>query len=155
MALRRMNLPRRPKVLPQVQALAAIGQSHLMTMWDSLFTHLGQPIAQVLLTRNDIADRSQYLNAANTLNALLGMGVVPIVNENDTLSVAEINFGDNDTLSAITAGMVQADYLFLMTDVDCLYDKNPRIFPDAKPLEVVQVFRAKIGASLFQPASLL
>ncbi|KAK4981290.1 Glutamate 5-kinase [Elasticomyces elasticus] len=137
-ALRRMNLDRRPKHLPKVQALAAIGQCHLMSLWDQLFMHLGQPVAQILLTRNDIADRTQYLNAQNTFVELLNMGVIPIVNENDTLSVTEIKFGDNDTLSAITAGMVQADYLFLMTDVDCLYDKNPRTNPDAKAIEVVE-----------------
>lgn len=138
MALRQMNLDKRPKHLPQVQALAAIGQCKLMSMWDQLFAHMRQPVAQILLTRNDIADRTQYLNAQNTLNELMGMGVIPIVNENDTLSVQEIKFGDNDTLSAITAGMVQADYLFLMTDVDCLYDKNPRTHPDAKAIEVVE-----------------
>jgi glutamate 5-kinase len=72
------------------------------------------------------------------MTELLDMGVIPIVNENDTLAVAEIKFGDNDTLSAITAAMVHADFLFLMTDVDCLYDKNPRTHPDAKPIEVVE-----------------
>ena len=72
------------------------------------------------------------------MNELLDMGVIPIVNENDTLAVAEIKFGDNDTLSAITAAMVHADFLFLMTDVDCLYDKNPRAYPDAQPIEVVE-----------------
>jgi len=92
----------------------------------------------VLLTKNDIQDRTQYLNAANTLSELLGMGVIPIVNENDTISVSEIRFGDNDTLSAITAGMVNADYLFLMTDVDCLYTDNPRTNPDAEAIEVVE-----------------
>lgn len=138
MALEKMNLDRRPKHLPQVQALAAIGQCRLIALWDQLFERLRQPVAQILLTRNDIADRTQYLNAQNTIGELLNMGVVPIVNENDTLSVAEIKFGDNDTLSAITAGMVGADYLFLMTDVDCLYDKNPRRYPDAKPIEVVE-----------------
>ena len=138
MALRQMDMERRPKHLPQVQALAAIGQCKLMSMWDQLFMHLRQPVAQILLTRNDIADRTQYLNAQNTFSELLNMGVIPIVNENDTLSVQEIKFGDNDTLSAITAGMVQADYLFLMTDVDCLYDKNPRSNPDAKAIEVVE-----------------
>ena len=132
-----MNLDRRPKLLPQVQALAAIGQCKLMSLWDQLFMHRRQPIAQILLTRNDIADRTHYLNAQNTLSELLHMGVIPIVNENDTLSVAEIKFGDNDTLSAITASMVHADYLFLMTDVDCLYDKNPRTNPDAQAIEVV------------------
>lgn len=138
MALRQMNLERRPKHLPQVQALAAIGQCKLMAMWDQLFMHMRQPVAQILLTRNDIADRTQYLNAQNTFTELLNMGVIPIVNENDTLSVQEIKFGDNDTLSAITAGMVHADYLFLMTDVDCLYDKNPRTNPDARAIEVVE-----------------
>ncbi|KAL9092066.1 MAG: hypothetical protein Q9159_001065 [Coniocarpon cinnabarinum] len=111
-----------------------------MGLWDQLFDRLGQSIAQILLTRNDIADRAQYLNAQNTFMELLDMGVIPIVNENDTVAVAEIldKFGDNDTLSAITAGMVSADYLFLMTDVDALYDKNPRKFLDAKPIEVVE-----------------
>lgn len=82
--------------------------------------------------------RSRYLNAQRTFNELLDMGVIPIVNENDTLAVSEIKFGDNDTLSAITAAMVHADLLFLMTDVDCLYDKNPRSNPDAQPIEVVE-----------------
>ncbi|ROW12673.1 hypothetical protein VMCG_00579 [Cytospora schulzeri] len=136
--LRRMEKEKRPKHLAQLQALAAIGQCRLMNIWDSLFNHLQQPVAQILLTRNDIADRSRYLNAQNTFNELLDMGVIPIVNENDTLAVSEIKFGDNDTLSAITAAMVHADLLFLMTDVDCLYDKNPRTNPDAQPIEVVE-----------------
>ncbi|KAF2705663.1 glutamate 5-kinase [Pleomassaria siparia CBS 279.74] len=136
--LRRMDLDKRPKHLPQIQALAAIGQCRLMSLWDQLFGHVGQPIAQILLTRNDIADRTQYQNAQNTFFELLDMHVIPIVNENDTLAVTEIKFGDNDTLSAITAGMVQADYLFLMTDVDCLYDMNPRTNPEAKAIEVVE-----------------
>ncbi|PTD09837.1 putative glutamate 5-kinase [Fusarium culmorum] len=136
--LRRMDVEKRPKHLAQLQALAAIGQCRLMSLWDSLFTHLRQPIAQILLTRNDIADRTRYFNAQNTFHALLEQGVIPIVNENDTLAVAEIKFGDNDTLSAITAAMIHADMLFLMTDVDCLYDKNPRTHPDAKPIEVVE-----------------
>lgn len=111
-----------------------------MGLWDQLFDRLGQSIAQILLTRNDIADRAQYLNAQNTFMELLDMGAIPIVNENDTVAVAEIldKFGDNDTLSAITAGMVGADYLFLMTDVDALYDRNPRTHSDAKPIEVVE-----------------
>ncbi|KAH9219883.1 Aspartate/glutamate/uridylate kinase [Leptodontidium sp. 2 PMI_412] len=136
--LRRMDLDKRPKHLPRIQALAAIGQCRLISLWDSLFGHLRQPIAQILLTRNDIADRTQYLNAQNTFAELLEMGVIPIVNENDTIAVTEIKFGDNDTLSAITAAMVHADYLFLMTDVDCLYDKNPRTNPDAQAIEVVE-----------------
>ncbi|KAI5465767.1 Aspartate/glutamate/uridylate kinase [Mariannaea sp. PMI_226] len=136
--LRRMDVEKRPKHLAQLQALAAIGQCRLIRLWDSLFDHLRQPVAQILLTRNDIADRTRYFNAQNTFNALLEQGVIPIVNENDTLAVSEIKFGDNDTLSAITAAMIHADMLFLMTDVDCLYDKNPRSNPDAQPIEVVE-----------------
>ncbi|KAF3924896.1 hypothetical protein ABW21_db0206745 [Orbilia brochopaga] len=114
--LRKLDLEKRPKLLAKCQAIAAIGQCELLALWDKLFAQLRQPVAQILLTRNDIVDRTQYLNAANTFTELLNMGVVPIVNENDTLAVTEIKFGDNDTLSAITAGMVNADYLFLMTD---------------------------------------
>ncbi|EPS38365.1 hypothetical protein H072_7984 [Dactylellina haptotyla CBS 200.50] len=136
--LRKLGLDKRPKLLSKCQAIAAIGQCELVAIWDKLFSLLGQTVAQVLLTRNDIVDRTQYRNAANTFNELLNMGVVPIVNENDTIAVSEIKFGDNDTLSGITAGMVNADYLFLMTDVDCLYDKNPRTHPDAKPIMVVE-----------------
>jgi len=94
--------------------------------------------AQVLLTHADLADRERYLNARSTLTTLLGLGVVPIINENDTVVTDEIKFGDNDTLSAITAAMIHADMLFLMTDVDCLYDKNPRTHPDARAIEVVE-----------------
>ncbi|KAH8673882.1 glutamate 5-kinase [Xylariales sp. PMI_506] len=136
--LQRMDIETRPKHLSKLQALAAIGQCRLIGMWDTFFAHYRQPVAQILLTRNDIADRQRYLNAQKTVTELLDMGVIPIVNENDTLAVAEIKFGDNDTLSAITAAMVHADYLFLMTDVDCLYDKNPRTNPDAKPIQVVE-----------------
>ncbi|MCJ1395933.1 hypothetical protein MMC18_008819 [Xylographa bjoerkii] len=137
MGMRRMDVEKRPKDLPSIQALAAVGQCKLINLWDTLFSQLRQPIAQILLTRNDIADRTQYRNAQNTFSALLSRGIIPIVNENDTIAVAEIKFGDNDTLSAITAGMVQADYLFLMTDVDCLYTANPRTHPDAEAIEVV------------------
>ncbi|KAF9958400.1 hypothetical protein BGZ70_009199 [Mortierella alpina] len=135
--LRRLNLPAKPKDLAKVQAIAAVGQGRLMSLYDDLFSQFNQPIAQILLTKNDLADRTQYLNACNTIDALLEMDVVPIVNENDIISVSDIRFGDNDTLSAITAGMIHADYLFLMTDVDCLYTDNPRTNPDAEPVLVV------------------
>ncbi|KAI8067495.1 Aspartate/glutamate/uridylate kinase [Gongronella butleri] len=137
--LRRLNMDKKPGKLAAVQvkhAIAAVGQGRLMSMYDDLFGQFEQPVAQILLTRNDLADRGQYLNAVNCLTELLDMGVVPIVNENDTISVSEIKFGDNDTLSAIAAGMVKADYLFLMTDVDCLYTDNPRSNPNARPVKV-------------------
>ncbi|KAI3619803.1 glutamate 5-kinase [Moniliophthora roreri] len=135
--LKRMNIPSRPKSLSGKQALAAIGQGRLIALWDDLFGHLEQPIAQILITRGDISDRTRYLNAVNTLKELLSMGVVPIVNENDTISVSEIKFGDNDTLSAITSSMIHADYLFLLTDVDGLYTANPRKDPSSELIEVV------------------
>ncbi|EGG07452.1 uncharacterized protein MELLADRAFT_85778 [Melampsora larici-populina 98AG31] len=128
---------KKPKALNEKQALAAIGQGHLIGLWDSLFSKLNQPIAQILLTRSDLADRSRYLNATSTITTLLNNGVIPIINENDTLSITEIKFGDNDTLSAVTAGMCKADYLFLMTDVDCLFTENPRNNPQAQIVRVV------------------
>lgn len=136
--LKTLGLSKRPKHLSQVQAIAAVGQGRLIGRWDNLFSQFDQHIAQILITRNDIVDWTQYKNAQNTVTELLSMGVVPIVNENDTLSVSEIKFGDNDTLSAITAALVGADYLFLLTDVDCLYTDNPRTNPDAKPILVVR-----------------
>ncbi|KAI8076892.1 glutamate 5-kinase [Halteromyces radiatus] len=132
--LRRLNLQEKPTRQALVQAIAAVGQGRLMSMYDDLFGRFNQTVAQLLLTKNDLSQRSQYLNAVNCLEELLDMGVVPIVNENDTISYSEIKFGDNDTLSAITAGMVKADYLFLLTDVDCLYTDNPRTNPDAQPI---------------------
>ncbi|TEA16202.1 putative glutamate 5-kinase [Colletotrichum sidae] len=152
--LLRMEMDRRPKHLSTLQALAAIGQCRLISLWDDLFGHFRQPVAQILLTRNDIADRTRYLNAQNTFNELLDLGVIPIVNENDTLAVSEIKFGDNDTLSAIAAGMVHADMLFLMTDVDCLYDSNPRTNPDAQAIEVVEDI-SSIQADVSQAGSAL
>ncbi|OAV95332.1 glutamate 5-kinase [Puccinia triticina 1-1 BBBD Race 1] len=146
MGMRRMSLldgglegrwGKKPKSLNEKQALAAIGQGHLIALWDSLFSRLNQPIAQILLTRGDLADRSRYLNASSTLSTLLNSGVIPIINENDTISVSEIKFGDNDTLSAVTAAMCHADFLFLMTDVDCLFTANPRSNPSAQMVKVV------------------
>ncbi|CAO3681741.1 unnamed protein product [Umbelopsis vinacea] len=148
--LRRLNMALKPSKLASVQAIAAVGQGRLMAIYDDLFGQFNQAVAQILLTRNDLADRSQYLNAVNCLEELLDMGVVPIVNENDTISVSEIRFGDNDTLSAITAGMVKADYLFLMTDVDCLYSDNPRTNPEAAPVKVcddIERLRERITVS--------
>lgn len=135
--LRTLNLDKKPKRLAEIQAIAAVGQGRLIGRWDLLFSQFGQRIAQILITRNDIVGWTQFKNAQNTINELLEMGVVPIVNENDTLSVSEIKFGDNDTLSAITGALTGADYLFLLTDVDCLYTDNPRTNPAAKPILIV------------------
>ena len=136
----RMHINEKPKSLGERQALAALGQLRLIALWDSLFGTVGIDVAQVLLTRNDIADRPRYNNARTTLNTLISppFNAIPIVNENDTVSVSELRFGDNDTLSAITAGLVDADFLFLCTDVDGLYTGNPRTDPNARRLGVVE-----------------
>lgn len=132
------------------QAVAAVGQGRLMRMYDDFFTALSQPIAQVLLTRSDLARRSRYVNSYRTFRQLLQLGVVPIVNENDTVAIDELKFGDNDTLSALVASLVGADYLFLLTDVDQLYSADPRQDPNAQPISRVQhidQLEANIGAS--------
>ena len=133
----RLGLSERPKVISVKQAVAAVGQGRLMRVYDDLFTTLQQPIAQVLLTRTDLVQRSRYLNVYNTFQELLKLDVIPVVNENDTVAVEELKFGDNDTLSALVASLVRADWLFLLTDVDRLYSADPRSVPDAKPITLV------------------
>ena len=133
----RMNWKSKPTSLVTKQAIAAVGQSRLMRLYDDLFSLLEQPIAQVLLTRDNLNGSSHYHNALNTFKELLNMGVVPVVNENDTVSVSELRFGDNDTLSALVATLINADYLFLLTDVDALYNKDPKE-PDALAIPIVE-----------------
>ncbi len=134
----RLGLIERPRTIALKQAVAAVGQGRLMRVYDDLFTTLQQPIAQVLLTRTDLVQRSHYVNAYNTFQELLSLGVIPIVNENDTVAVEELKFGDNDTLSALVASLVEADWLFLLTDVDRLYSADPRSVPDAQPITLVK-----------------
>lgn len=130
----RLELRERPRSIALKQAVAAVGQGRLIRVYDDLFTVLQQPIAQVLLTRSDLIQRGSYLNIERTFQELLGLGVIPIVNENDTVAVDELKFGDNDTLSALVASLVRADWLFLLTDVDRLYSADPRHNPDAQPI---------------------
>jgi glutamate 5-kinase len=130
----RLNLKKRPQKIALKQAVAAVGQGRLIRIYDDLFSSLQQPIAQVLLTRQELIQRRSYVNVYNTFMALLDLGVIPIVNENDTVAVDELKFGDNDTLSALVASVIEADWLFLLTDVDRLYSADPRLFPDAKPI---------------------
>jgi glutamate 5-kinase len=134
----RLKLSERPRTMALKQAVAAVGQGRLMRIYDDFFSVVQQPIAQVLLTRSDLADRGRYLNASNTFQELLNLGVIPIVNENDTVAVDELKFGDNDTLSALVASLVHADWLFLLTDVDSLYSADPRTDPLAKPIAVIE-----------------
>ncbi len=134
----RLGLSVPPKAIEQKQAVAAVGQGRLMRVYDDLFTVLEQPIAQVLLTRSDVMQRSRYVNSYRTFQQLFNLNVIPIVNENDTVAVDELKFGDNDTLSALVASLVGADWLFLLTDVDRLYSADPRANPDAEPITWVQ-----------------
>lgn len=133
----RLNLTERPRKMALKQAVAAVGQGRLMRIYDDLFSSLQQAIAQVLLTRRELMERSTYVNASNTFRELLNLGVIPIVNENDTIATDELKFGDNDTLSALVASLVQADWLFLLTDVDRMYSADPKTFPDAQPIKLV------------------
>ncbi|MGF1487378.1 MAG: glutamate 5-kinase [Prochloraceae cyanobacterium] len=133
----RLKLKERPRTIALKQAIAAVGQGRLIGIYDGLFGNLEVPIAQVLLTRRDLIQRSSYLNAHNTFKELLQLGVIAIVNENDTVAVEELKFGDNDTLAARVASMLKADWLFLLTDVDRLYSADPRVVPEAKPIDLV------------------
>ncbi|NET02767.1 MAG: glutamate 5-kinase [Sphaerospermopsis sp. SIO1G2] len=133
----RLGLTERPKTIALKQAVAAVGQGRLMRIYDDLFTTLQQSMAQVLLTRADLVERNRYLRAYDTFQQLLELGVIPVVNENDTVAVEELKFGDNDTLSALVASLVEADWLFILTDVDKLYSADPRSVPDARPISLV------------------
>jgi len=129
--LGRMKMKEMPPTIPVKQALAAIGQGALMQLYEKFFSEYSQVVAQVLLTRDDFAERVRYLNARNALTSLLELGAIPIINENDTVAVEEIKFGDNDTLSALVASTVSADLLVILTDIDGLYDRDPRQYNDA------------------------
>lgn len=120
----RLGLKSKPKTLPEKQAAAAVGQSILMRQYERAFESFGIPVAQILLTKDAITNKERFINAKNTIKTLIGEGVVPIVNENDTVAVQEIKVGDNDTLSAYVAKMVGADILIILSDVDGFYAKN-------------------------------
>lgn len=140
--------------LAAIQAYAAIGQSVLMRTYDDLFRMGGQPVAQVLLTSGDLSSQYQYGNAKATLHALLGMGVVPIVNENDTVATEELRYGDNDWLSALVACVVNATWLFLLTDVERLYTADPRQDADAEAIDLVSDMAAlSVDTSARVPAA--
>jgi len=145
-----LNFPDLPKDIPAKQMLAAVGQPRLMNLWARLFAIYNQTIAQVLLTRDDLRFRSRYLNARNTLLALLAQGVIPIVNENDTVATEEIRVGDNDNLSALVANLVDADLLVLLTDREGLLTADPRKEPEARL--VTRVDTSEIGPELWDAA---
>ncbi len=137
--LQELGWDKRPKEIPKLQALAAVGQSSLMKAYVTAFARRRMKVAQVLLTQDDLSDRQRYSNARNTLEELFGEGIVPVVNENDTVVVQEIRFGDNDTLASLVAHLVEADLLVLLTDTEGLYREDPKVRPDADLIrDVVQ-----------------
>jgi glutamate 5-kinase len=133
-----LGLSRRPTELVALQAAAAVGQGRLMALYQEAFGVHGLAVAQVLLTRGDLASRRRYRNASRTVEQLLSWGVVPIINENDTLATDELRFGDNDTLSALVAVAIGAHELILLTDVDSLYSGDPRSDAEARPIAEVR-----------------
>ena len=141
---RKLGLSSRPTGIPQQQAVAAAGQSALMQAYEEAFADFGLKVAQILLTHDDLESRQRFLNARNTLFTLLQWRVVPIINENDTVATDELKFGDNDNLAALICNLVGADLLILLTDIDGLYDKDPREHPDAKLVPLVESFDAEL-----------
>ncbi|MES9978977.1 MAG: glutamate 5-kinase [Candidatus Thiodiazotropha sp. 6PLUC5] len=135
----RMGWRARPHNLNELQAAAAIGQMGLVHAWEAGFQKYDLHTAQVLLTRDDLENRSRYLNARSTLRTLLELGVVPVVNENDTVTTDELRFGDNDTLAALVANLIEADLLVLLTDQEGLFDADPRFNPDASMINMMRV----------------
>ncbi len=142
--LRALGLEKRPTDIPSLQAAASIGQSAFAAAYANAFAPHDIITSSVLLTRRDTADRTAYLNARATIGRLLELGVVPIVNENDTVSIEQIKFGDNDTLAALVASLIEADLCIIMSDIDGLYDANPNKDPNAKLIERVGVITPEI-----------
>jgi glutamate 5-kinase len=133
----RLSFPQLPKDIPAKQMLAAVGQPRLMAVYEQIFGLYGLTVAQILLTRMDLASRRRYLNARNTLIALMEQNIIPIVNENDTVATQEIRVGDNDNLSALVANLVDANWLILLTDQPGLYTTDPRTNPAAQMVEEI------------------
>jgi glutamate 5-kinase len=134
----RLGWTRRPHAMHELQAAAAVGQMGLVQCYESCFRQHGLQTAQVLLTHADLADRQRYLNARSTLRTLLDLGVIPVINENDTVVTDEIKLGDNDTLGAMVTNLVEADVLVILTDQAGLYDADPRVQPDARLVPLAQ-----------------
>lgn len=143
---RKLGCINRPTKLSEKQAAASIGQGLLMESYSELFLSHGYVASQILITRGDFSDEIRYANVKNTLNVLIGRGIIPIINENDTVTVDRLKFGDNDTLSAKVAALIDADQLIILSDVDGLYNKNPKS-PGAKMLERVHSITPEIEAA--------
>ena len=135
--IRKLGLEKRPDQIPQRQAIAAVGQAGLIMTYEKAFARHGKKVAQILLTSDDLTNRMRYLNVRNALSALLSWQVIPIINENDTVMVEEIKLGDNDHLSAMITLLLDADLLINLTDIDGLYDKDPRVHGDAELISII------------------
>lgn len=142
----KLGLVKRPSETPKRQAVAAIGQADLIKEWEKSLEHCGRKVAQILLTRGDLCDRVRYLNARNTINTLLEWKVLPIINENDTVAVKSLQFGDNDNLGAMITLLMGADLMINLTDIGGLYDKDPRVHTDARLLPKVTTMGKNIEA---------
>jgi glutamate 5-kinase len=140
----KLKLIERPKLIREKQAVASVGQCELMHIYSKFFSEYGHAVGQILLTRDVIEDDHRRQNVKNTFETLIGMGIVPIVNENDSVSVEEIKFGENDTLSAIVSKLVKADLLVILSDIDGFYDGDPRKNPEAKIVPVITEITADI-----------
>lgn len=145
--LKKIGLTRRPQSITQQQAVAAVGQSTLMMAYEKAFGRHEQKVAQILITRDDLNHRGRYLNARNTIFTLLDWNIVPIINENDTVVVDEIKFGDNDNLSAMVTNMTESQLLVNLTDMDGFFDKDPRIHKDAHLIRVVEEVNREVMRS--------
>lgn len=143
--LGKLGLEKKRRTMPEKQAAAAVGQGMLLHMYEKIFAEYGVVVGQVLLTREDFAHRRRFLNARNTLQALLGFNIIPVINENDTVAVDEIKLGDNDNLAAMVAGLVDADLLLLLSDVDGLFDGDPKK-PGARLLGEIHEITGEIEA---------
>lgn len=142
--VKKIGLNKRPDEIPKRQAIAAVGQAGLILEYEKAFARYHKKVAQILLTGDDLNNRRRYLNARNTLCMLLSWQVVPIINENDTVMIEEIQFGDNDNLAAMITLLMDADILVNLTDIDGLYTKNPRKYPDAELIPLVSTIRESI-----------
>ena len=143
----RMGLPGKPKTIPGKQAAAAVGQGVLMHTYEKFFADYGQIVAQVLITKTEAIDRHRYTNTRNTFMELMRQRVIPIVNENDVVALDELKIGDNDNMSALVAGIVDADLVIILSDVDGLYTANPQTHPDAVIVSEVVEITPEIEAS--------
>jgi len=142
--MEKLGYKTRPQAITQKQATAAVGQTRLMKIYEDYFSRYQQMVAQILLTHDDLSHRRRFLNARNTLLTLLGLGIIPIINENDTVVVDEIKFGDNDNLSALITNLIGADLLIILTDIDGLCDSDPRINPHARCIPLVEEIDADL-----------